>query len=404
MAYTLSVYAIFFNWSIQLENQRNYTRSIFILLLIIVLTGFLGILKVTQSVSMPIMLSFLMSFVFYPVLRKMHKLRIPWFKGSIHIPWVVGILIILITTFIFMVLAGNLIKSSLVAIINAYPKYESRFQTVYQIVVDKLNLPYDEESSLMTNLMNSVNVRGYLQNIAVSLSSNVISFSKIFMMVFLFFIFLLMELKNISKKLHLAFPNTESRSRITRITSHIITDVTHYISIKFLISLLTGFLVFCSTAVIKMDFAIIWGFIAFLLNFIPSFGSIVSWGVTTAFAILQFFPHWGMAIYVGTIVLLINFTLGNIVEPRWAGSDLGLSPFVILVSLSIWGYIWGFVGMLLSVPLMVSIKLICENIPSLYPVAALLGNGKQKKAKVKKSIKNLNLKSDTNKTEAELNS
>lgn len=363
-----------------MENQRNYTRSVFILLLMIVLVGFLAILKVTQSVSIPIMVSFLMSFVFYPVLRKMHKL---------HIPWIVGIFIILITTFIFLVLVGNLIKSSLVAIINAYPKYENKFQTVYQLIVTKFNIPYDEESSLFANLMNSVNVRGYLQNTIFSFSSNVISFSKILMMVMLFFIFLLMELKSISKKLHLAFPNIESRAKITKVTSHIITDVTHYISIKFLISLITGILVFCSTAIIKMDFAIIWGFIAFILNFIPSFGSIASWAVTTTFAIVQFFPHWGFAVYVGIIVLFINFTLGNIIEPRWEGSDLGLSPFIILVSLSIWGYIWGFVGMILSVPLMVTIKLICENIPSLSPVAALLGNGKPKKVKNPNKFKNL---------------
>lgn len=358
-----------------MDNQRNYSHSIFILLMLIVIAGFFALLKVTQTVSIPITLSILLAFVFYPVLRKMHKL---------HIPWIVGIAIILVITFVVMTLLVNIFKSSLQAIISAYPKYENKFQYVYELIVEKLDIPYDENSSLFKNLMNSVNVRGFLQNIAVSLSSNVISFSKVTMMVMLFFVFLLIELKTISRKLHIAFPNNESRNRITRIVTRIITDVTHYISIKFLISLLTGILVFAATAAIKMDFAIVWGFIAFLLNFIPSFGSIVSWGVTTAFALIQFFPHWGYAIYVAAIVLFINFTLGNVIEPRWEGSDLGLSPFIILVSLSIWGYIWGFVGMILSVPLMVSIKLICENIPSLEPIAAILGNGKKKEPKKSK--------------------
>ena len=86
-----------------------------------------------------------------------------------------------------------------------------------------------------------------------------------------------------------------------------------------------------------MDFPIIWGFLAFILNFIPNFGSIISWLVTTMFALLQFYPQWGYAIYVAAAVLATNMVLGNIVEPRWAGSDLGISPFIILVGLSLCG-------------------------------------------------------------------
>lgn len=73
-------------------------------------------------------------------------------------------------------------------------------------------------------------------------------------------------------------------------------------------------------------------------------------------------------------MLAVNFILGNIIEPRWEGSDLGISPFLILVSLSLWGWLWGFIGMILAVPILVIIKIICENIQILNPIGVLLGN------------------------------
>ena len=81
--------------------------------------------------------------------------------------------------------------------------------------------------------------------------------------------------------------------------------------------------------------------------------------------------------FIGLAVLLINSTLGSIIEPKWEGKDLGVSPFLILVSLTLWGFIWGFAGMILSVPLLVIIKIICENIEMLNPVAVLIGSTKK---------------------------
>ncbi len=91
--------------------------------------------------------------------------------------------------------------------------------------------------------------------------------------------------------------------------------------------------------------------------------------------------------------------LGNIVEPRWAGSDLGISPFIILVGLSLWGWMWGFIGMILSVPLLVIIKIICENIEFLKPIAVLLGNGSDRSKKRRTHIHFFNKKNHAAETE-----
>jgi predicted PurR-regulated permease PerM len=124
---------------------------------------------------------------------------------------------------------------------------------------------------------------------------------------------------------------------------------------------------------VGLDFAIIRGFLAFVLNFIPNFGSIFSGIITTGFSIIQFWPDPVNMVIIGIIMLGVNMILGNVVEPRVQGRNLGLSPFLILASLSIWGWMWGFSGMILAVPMMAILKIICENVEMLKPISVLMG-------------------------------
>ena len=153
-----------------------------------------------------------------------------------------------------------------------------------------------------------------------------------------------------------------------------------YISIKFFISLATGVLCGIASLIIGLDFPIVWGFLAFIMNFIPIFGSIISVGLTTIFSLIQFYPNWGKTVFVLIFMTSVNMILGNILEPRIEGKNLGISPVMILVSLSIWGYIWGFTGMLIAVPLMVIIKIFCENIDYLNGLAIIIGNDPRQQA------------------------
>ena len=110
------------------------------------------------------------------------------------------------------------------------------------------------------------------------------------------------------------------------------------------------------------------------MDAIPIFGSVISVGLTTIFSLLQFYPSWGKTLFILLFMTSVNMILGNILEPRIEGKNLGISPVIILISLSLWGYIWGFTGMLLAVPLMVIIKIVCENIDYLKGLAILIGN------------------------------
>jgi uncharacterized membrane protein len=98
--------------------------------------------------------------------------------------------------------------------------------------------------------------------------------------------------------------------------------------------------------------------------------------MTIIMAILQFFPNWANIIYVAILMISIQMVLGNILDPRIQGVQLNLSPFVILVSLSLWGFIWGIAGMFLAVPITSVIQILCANVKALKPIAVMIGSGK----------------------------
>jgi predicted PurR-regulated permease PerM len=192
--------------------------------------------------------------------------------------------------------------------------------------------------------------------------------------------FLLIEAVHFKEKIDRAFENKRS-GQIKKIADDVIYQVTRYLSIKFLISLATGTVVAIGLGIVRLDFALVWGIIQFILNFIPNIGSIAAGVGATLFALIQFWPDPGPIIAVALIMLGANMIIGSIMEPKIMGDNLGLSPIVVLISLAIWGWLWGFVGMILAVPMTVIIKILCENIPFLEPVSILMGSSKALKRK-----------------------
>lgn len=348
--------------------DNKYSKRIFYLICFIASIAAVAVMKLTASFMLPITISILFSFIFYPFVRKLE---------SFHIPWVLSILIILAVALGVFSAAGNLLVQSCKAIVLAYPRYEARFTSIYSTIAQAFRIPFDENLSLGTNLWGSLGVRTFVQNSAISLSNFLLSGAKVIFLISLLILFFMMEMREMKSKVKKAFPEEKLNRKIMYITVKTISDVTKFISIKFFISLLTGMLVGLVSLIVGMDFPIVWGFIAFVLNFIPNFGSAISFALTTTFAVVQFYPEFHKIIIVGLSVLLINFILGSILEPKWEGNDLGISPFLILVSLSLWGFVWGFAGMILSVPILVIIKIVCENIGPLKPLAALIGSKKK---------------------------
>lgn len=355
--------------------ENKFTKGIFFLLLFFAIALLCAVLKVMDSFFKPVILSVLLSFVFYPSIKRLNiVLKFPWWLST-----VVVFAIALIVVF----LAVNVITASFKSIVDAIPRYQTRFQNILNAIRISIEanpdskwyalLNFDEEESLLENLNNNFNVLSYLQTLAVGFTSSVVVFTKTFFLVVLLSAFFLSELKKMRQKINHAF-SSENETRVYKMIQNIITDVTHYLSIKFVVSLLTGFFVFLLCFFTGMDFPLVWAFIAFVLNFIPTFGSIISCALTILFALIQFYPSLFIVFVIAFFMVAINFVLGNVIEPKIEGKNLGISPFVILVSLSFFGWLWGILGMFLSVPFMVIVKIICENISYLKPIAVFIGS------------------------------
>ena len=206
-------------------------------------------------------------------------------------------------------------------------------------------------------------VRGLVATVAALLQN--------ILLVILTTIFILLEATYLPRKLRLAM--NDSQGRADR-WNKIVTDVQRYLGLKTVVSLATGALVAAWLSLLGIDFPIFWGLTAFFLHYIPSIGSIIASVPTVLIALVQF--GLGKAILVALGYLVISTVLGSMVEPMLMGRRFGLSTLVVFLSLLFWGWVWGPVGMLLSVPLTIILKIMLENSEDFRWLAVMLGTGK----------------------------
>ncbi len=181
-------------------------------------------------------------------------------------------------------------------------------------------------------------------------------------------IFMLLEASSLPGKLRQAFgEKAASFPQAAEFTD----SVKRYLAIKTAVSLATGLLIGGWVWMLGVDFALLWGLLAFLLNYIPNIGSIIAAVPAVLLALIQLGP--GKALMVAVAFLVVNFIMGSVIEPRFMGRGLGLSTLVVFLSLVFWGWVWGAVGMLLSVPLTMTVKIALESHEDTRWIAVLLG-------------------------------
>ncbi|MCA9434589.1 MAG: AI-2E family transporter, partial [Candidatus Omnitrophica bacterium] len=193
------------------------------------------------------------------------------------------------------------------------------------------------------------------------------------MLILLTVIFILAEASSFPRKLREVMTNPdESLPHFARFAD----NVNRYIGIKTTVSALTGLLVWLSLVLIGVDFPVLWGILAFLLNYVPNIGSIIAAVPPILLAFIQFGTDESIlpaqAIGTAVLFLVVNLTVGNVIEPRVMGKGVGLSTLVVFVSLVFWGWVLGPVGMLLSVPLTMTVKIALGSSESTKWLAILL--------------------------------
>ncbi len=197
--------------------------------------------------------------------------------------------------------------------------------------------------------------------------TRVFSFASNAFLVFLILIFTLAEATVFPAKFRAILGREHGHSsRLTKI----VTEVQEYLGIKTFISLATGVLLGAWCWVLDLDFPILLGLVAFVLNYVPTVGSIIASAPAMLLALIQYGPGHALIVIVGYLV--VNMAFGNLIEPNLLGRRLGLSTLVVILSLIFWGWVWGAVGALLAVPLTMVVKIMLENTSDLRWVAILL--------------------------------
>ncbi|MEM7102068.1 MAG: AI-2E family transporter [Bacteroidota bacterium] len=266
-------------------------------------------------------------------------------------------------------LVMELIVSTINAMTKAAPEYKMNLDKMTGPLLQSLGFESVPDFSTIANEIDLTNT------VAIALNSvSGIASSAVLIMVYVGF--LLAEQHLLQRKLAAIFSEPSRLDYVNNILEHINQSVRTYISVKTTTSFLTGILSFIVLLIVGVDFAIFWAFLIFLLNYIPTVGSLVATIFPAMLAFVQFGTFGpGIAVLLG--VTAVQFVIGNIIEPKMMGSSLNISPLVVILSLVLWGMIWGVAGMVLCVPIMVIAIIVLAEFPATRFIAILLsGNGK----------------------------
>ena len=192
-------------------------------------------------------------------------------------------------------------------------------------------------------------------------------------------IFILAEAAGYRDKLQVAFGSTSADLGQYQ---GVLDDLQVYLAVKTQVSLVTGVLAGVGCWILGIDYALLWGLVAFLLNYVPTLGSIIAAIPAVLLALVQF--GWERALIIAVIYVAINMVMGSVLEPRMMGKRLGLSPLVVVLSLVFWGFVWGPVGMVLCVPLTMLVKILLQNSPELRWIAVFLGSSAEARQRLER--------------------
>lgn len=337
-----------------MEGNKVVTAS---LVIVVIFIGGL-VLRLAKPVLFPFFLAIFLSFILSPVLDLLTRLKVP--KA-------LSIVIVIIIAFSIIYLLGMLFYSSGKAFASEFPKYGQKFSSILASLQEKFKLSGLERNPLEWLDQLDINkLGGFLLS---SLGTFLTFISNLFL-IFIFLVFILAGRGKTQAKIKSSF-SPRRGAKIIDVIQNIDTQIQKYLAIKTVVSFFTGVLVTIVLIIFGVDFAIVFGLLTFLLNYIPNIGSIIATALPVAIAIFQFETLWP-AFWILIILTAIQMTMGNFVELRFMGQGLGLSPLLVLFSLFFWGWLWGLPGMILAVPIAAIIKIVCNNIPSLQFVAALM--------------------------------
>lgn len=340
----------------------RYQRLIVLLLAVLAVLAVGFLFQQLKSVLLPLVLAGFLSYMLRPLYG--------WLRAR-RVPTVAAILIALLVVALVFFTLGLIVFASAEAFVEALPRYEARVQRMLSNAVDYFQSLGETWGVDVNSMFDPQNLE--LSSLTSALQSGVSSFVSFFsniLLILLYLLFILAGFGQMETKIRAALDEKQA-SRIVGMLENIDRQLRQYLITKTLISLASGAVTTIILLIFGVDFALLWGFITFLFNFIPNIGSMVATLLPVTVSVLQF-DSFLIPVLVLVALLVSDTIMGNVVEPRMMASGLNLSPLLVLFALIFWGWMWGIWGMVLAVPLTSTIKIAFENIPALHPIAVMM--------------------------------
>ena len=332
------------------------TINILLTVIVIFIAGFL--LKLAQTLIISVLIAVLLAYIMDPLLAVFRRIRLPL------------MLSILITALIFLSAFtgfGIIFYQSMLDFAKELPEYQNRLMSMLNELLSHLPMVTGEQ--IKTNLLTELrSIR--LAALVLSAAGSIANILSKFFVVFLYAILFLIGKYTLTRKLLRSFPRPSAK-RIVLILRRIDADLREYIGIKTLMSLFVGVGSGVILVLFGTEFAVILGFLTFLLNFIPYLGSAIAVALPPLIVFVQTQSPVRILWLVICLMLLQNL-IAQVVEPKTVGRRLNLSIVVVFFTLLFWGWLWGAPGVLLAIPMTTSLKIVMENIPAFRPFALLL--------------------------------
>mgnify|MGYP001812201647 CR=1 FL=1 len=283
------------------------------------------------------------------------------------VPSVIAALLIVTAVMLLLGLVGIILGTSIADFTAALPGYQERLNVIIDRGLELAARYVDDDQSVDT--LGDLIDPGWAMGLAADLLNALRDVLTDAFLIILTLVFILLEASGFGVKIQAAFGQ---RSGTIESASQFLTNLGRYLGIKTVVSLATGVSAWLATWLIGLDFPLLWGMFAFLLNYVPTIGSIIAAVPAVLMALVQLGP--GEAASTAAAFLAINIVFGNFLEPRLMGYGVGISPLVVFVGLFFWGWVFGPVGMLLSVPLKMTLKMAIENDDNTRWIAILIGS------------------------------
>jgi len=280
------------------------------------------------------------------------------------LPSAAGLVLAFLSVIALSFLLFSIIADNAMRVAEITPRYQSRLLAIQSELFLAVGI---EQPPAFRQFLGGFDIPGAV----ALLATNLASLLKNAVLIFIFGLFLLLETRYIPAKIAALFPSEDRRVRVQGILKRVDRDIQTYFGVKTAISLITAILSYGVMRFIHLDFAAFWALLIFILNFIPTIGSIVATAFPVLLALVQF-EEWQPVIILLVGITVIQQSFGSIIEPHLMGMTLNLSPLVVVMSLILWGMLWGVVGMFLCVPITVMTVIILANFPNTNWVAILL--------------------------------